>query len=586
MLHEMINTPGPGCSVNRLCIDAFKMSSNPLPRSNKSQKSSALVRQEAGDPEMHEKLSVTSSGSNYDGDRESGVMKKPRVISQRKSQLPQRSSARQSTMMRSEPLADANVSNMTKETPREPGTESNYVNFDGSFRHQTVADKPVQRYTKSMLPPMKPAGRSVSVKTQDSNRTPSSVVIQRSASTRADSGVLRPGISRSSSQARPSVTGMAKPAKKISVYQANHENALPAPEAPQIGLAIGQSSKSRTDQIHSHTRYSSELKPVFTADTVSAHTRSRTQELPKLSLSDPSLLPTTKTTSRKTSRSFQLQQRVPSSTSHQHFSPKKILKVPTTLFLPATNKHSATHELSNGDIQIQAELIQLHLLLRSAAEVQHLWERSAKLCLQSHFKLVREKHVELGRRIKSQQDSQNHSALVVWCDAMSRLELAEKLQLLSHNISDIVTLSESGGKFTRVLDSFEPWFSRAHRIRNSRKKPPGSVGWDPEFIESIGDEWKLEVATLEMKLASYSRELRNAVMPQVDSNLACFLLSFQKLVGNLLEELGVMQGIERDVMADEKAWIESAIPKFLPDADDSLKPMSSSSYQGIWHGKV
>lgn len=379
------------------------------------------------------------------------------------------------------------------------------------------------------------------------------------------------------------MTGIAKPAQKITVHQANHENASPASKTLPISLAAGQNSKGRTDQIYSHTRYTSELKSISTADASSYHNRSSTQKLPKLSPSDSSILPATETAPTKHFGSYQQQQRAPSSTLQQHFSQKKILKVPmTTLVVPATIKHIATHELSNGDIQLQTELIQLQLLLRSAAEVHHLWEKSVKLCLQSHFELVREGYIELERQIKSQQASKNHSALVAWCDEMSRLELAEKLQLLSHDTLDISTLLESGGRFTRVLDSFEPWFSRAHRIRNSRKKSPGSVECDLAFVESIGDDWKLEVASLEIKLASYSRELRNMVMPQADSNLACFLLSFQKLVGNLLEELEVVRSIEQDVMAEETTWIESAIPKLSPD----LRPLLSGSYQGIWHSKV
>lgn len=559
------------------------MSSNILPRRNKNQKSSSSVRQESKVLEMHEKISATSSSSNRDGDRESGIIKKPRVIS-RRSQLPQRSSTRERTMIHGS-LADADVSNTTRETLREPGIESSFGKPNGSFKHETAAEKPLSRNKTSMLPPMKPVGRSVSVQSQDSNRTLSSVGIQRSASTRA---VLRPGISRSSSQSRPSVTGIAKPAQNISFYQANHETASPAPEALQIGVALERGSKSRTDQIYSHMRNSSELKPISTADAVSRYTRSRTQPHQTLSVSDPSILSTTETVPRKTSGIYQQQpQRAAFSTLQQHSSSPKKMKVPTThLFLPATNKHGGSHDLSCGDIQIQTELIQLHLLLRSATEVQHQWERSAKLCLQSHFELVRQKHVELDLRIKSQQASKNHSALIAWCDAMSRLELAEKLQLLSHNAFETSTLSEPGGRFMRVLDSFERWFSRAHRIRKSRKIPPGSVGCGLEFIESIGDDWKLEVATLEMKLASYSRELRNVVMPRADSNLACFLLLFQNFVGNLLEELDVIRGIERDVMAEETRWIENAILKLPPDAHDSLKPLSSSSYQGVWHGKV
>lgn len=559
------------------------MSSNILPRSSKNQKSSSLVRQESQGLEMHEKLSITSTSSNRDGDRDSGIIKKPRVISQRKSQLPQRSSARECTMIHGS-LADADFSNTTRETLREPDTESNFGNSNGSFKHETVAGKPFSRNKTSLLPPMNPVGRSVSIQTQNSNRTLSSVGIQRSAYTRANSVVLRPGISRSSSQSRPSAPGIAKPAKKISVFEANHETVSSTPEALQIGLAIGRSSKSRTDQIYSHMRNSSNLKPISTSDTVSSYTRSRTQQLPTLSLSDPSKLSTTETVPRKTPESCQ--QRAPISTLQQHFSHQKMKLPATHLFLPATNKHGGTHDLSSGDIQIQTELIQLHLLFQSATEVQHSWERSAKLCLQSHFELVRKKHVELDLRIKSQKASKNHSALVAWCNSMSRLELAEKLQLLSHNALDTSTLIEPGGRFMRVLDSFERWFSRAHRIKKSRNMLLGGMGWCLEFIESIGDDWKLEVATLEMKLASYSRELRNVVMPPADSNLACFLLSFQKFVVNLLEELDVIRSIECDVMAEETTWIKTAVLKLPPDADDSMKPLSSSSYQGVWHGKV
>lgn len=563
------------------------MSSNILPRSNKNQKFASLVRQESKVLEMHEKLSVISSGSNRDGDRESGIIKKPRVISQRRSQLPQRSSTREPTIIHVS-LADADVSNTTREALREPGIDSNFGNVNGSSKHETVAEKPFSRNKTSMLPPMKPVGRSVSVQTQDSNRTLSSVGIQRSASTRDKSAVLRPGISRSSSQSRPSVTGIAKPAQNISFYQANHDTAPPAPKALQIGLALDQGSKSRTDQTYSQMRNSSELKPISTADTVSRYTRSKTQPHPTLSVSDPSILSTTESVPRKSSGSYEQQQlRAPVSTLQQRFSPAKKMKVPTThLFLPATNKHGGSHDLSSGDVQIQTELIQSYLLLRSATEVQHQWERSAKLRLESHFELVRQKHVELDLRIKSQQADKNHSALVAWCDAMSRLELANKLQLLSRNAFETSTLLEPGGRFMRVLDSFERWFSRAHRIRKTRKMAPGSVGWDLEFIENIGDDWKLEVATLEMKLASKSRELTNVVMPPADSNLACFLLLSQNLVRNLLEELDVIRCIERDVMAEETTWIESAVLKLPLDADDSLKPLSSSSYQGVWHGNV
>ena len=67
--------------------------------------------------------SATTSSSSRDGDRGSRV-KKPYVKSQQNSQLPQRSSARQSSICR-ESLADIDVSNITREALCEPGAESN-----------------------------------------------------------------------------------------------------------------------------------------------------------------------------------------------------------------------------------------------------------------------------------------------------------------------------------------------------------------------------------------------------------------------------------------------------------------------------
>lgn len=51
-----------------------------------------------------------------------------------------RRTARQSTMMCSESLADVDISSST---PHEPGTESNFGNVSGYFKQQAIADKPV-----------------------------------------------------------------------------------------------------------------------------------------------------------------------------------------------------------------------------------------------------------------------------------------------------------------------------------------------------------------------------------------------------------------------------------------------------------
>ena len=69
---------------------------------------------------------------------------------------------------------------------------------------------------------------------------------------------------------------------------------------------------------------------------------------------------------------------------------------------------------------------------------------------------------------------------------------------------------------------------------------------------------------------------------QGSSTLAHFLLSFQRAVTNLLDELGMIRGIESDLMAQE-TWEIEAMIALSAIADDSNTSSIPASYQGIWH---
>ncbi|MCJ1464404.1 hypothetical protein MMC07_003017 [Pseudocyphellaria aurata] len=278
---------------------------------------------------------------------------------------------------------------------------------------------------------------------------------------------------------------------------------------------------------------------------------------------------------RKISNSHQYEP--PFSTLQRQISQKKILQ--------STAKHSSSYELSSEDVQKQIELVHLHLLLHPAVEVQKEWETSAEKCLQARFQLLSERHIQLKGLVQSHQVSANHSALLEWCNNLPGVEVAEKLQLLSHIFQDVLALIEAGGRYTRILNTFELWFARACCIRDLRDEPRGATEKGLKFLESIGDDWKFEVAGLEMKLSSFSRELRNEGTSQGSSTLAQYLISFQRVLANLLEELGMIRGIESDLMTQEASEIKAmiALSATAYESDTSSIP---ALYQGVWHAGV
>lgn len=534
---------------------------------------------------MVEGQSVAASDQAHDRDREVEVIREKRVIPQRMSQLPQRSPVRKSSMRNHSSLEEGILSEGTKDSLCEPGSEP-LGKSKVMLKQPRATEQSGRRNTKLMLPPTK-LGRSVSTQIQDSSGPQSQIGMQRSASTRSgtQTGTQRIMSSRSNSQGKPSGTGI-KPVQKKAARQADqYFISSPTPEAPRVELALAKDHNNGNDRVYFHARYTSEFNHTLSEEAISHRTRSRSQLVVKNAASDLVTLPSTEVATRKISGFYQ--HRPPFATLRQNFPPKKSLKPPTASFaLQSTSKYAGSHELSNEAAQIQTELVQLHILLSSATDVHHLWERSAEQILRSKFELLRASHVELAGIIRSRQASANHSALMAWCGDMSKIELAEKLQLLSHSTLEISALVGSGGRYTRVLGSFDPWFAKACRIRGSRKTPLNTVGQELEFIEGIGDDWKDEVSSLEMEVASYSRELRSVSMPHENSSLARFLLLFHRLVNNLVDELDVIRGIERDLMAEETLWIEGTIDETSSYTDSSVKPSSSESYQGIWHARV
>lgn len=556
-----------------------------LPLSNDSDQSSHLMHHENGVSRDESRSSEHSHMSHEAGDRgrEAGPVRETRRVPQRRSQLPQKITARQSSMRKLSSKETDRLrvlsSESTQDSHRGPGAEL-VSGQNGLMPKHRARDSSSRGDMRTMLPPMQPL-RALSTQRHGTSGAQSKTSNPKPASNRLgsqrDASITMKSLSLSSIE--PSEMGVAKLEPRVAAVQAKQRaggNVSPAFNDRETGSVTAKSHDHGSDGKSGHVIVNKFEFNKALMEPSQRYGSSRSQQL-----SEVTTLPSLEVATRKISSTHQ--HRPPFSTLQRHFSPKKILTGSIAPVLAQTTaKHGGSHELSPENVQIQTELTQLHLLLDPAIEVQKQWEESAKSCLQSHFELLRERHLQLEELVQSHRASVNHSALIAWCDELPIVKVAEKLQLLSHNVQEISALMESGGRYNRLLYTFELWFARACRIRDSHNRSLDTTKQDLEFIESIGDDWKIEVASLEVKLSSYSRELRDVGKSQGSSTLAHFLLSFQRAVNNLLDELSMIRGIESDLMAQE-TWEIEQMMALSAIADNSNTSSIPASYQGIWH---
>ncbi|MCJ1231144.1 hypothetical protein MMC12_007820 [Toensbergia leucococca] len=277
-------------------------------------------------------------------------------------------------------------------------------------------------------------------------------------------------------------------------------------------------------------------------------------------------------------------QRPEFSTLQRHYTPRKVLKAPSTSLLAQDLVQASSAEaLCDEAIHLQTELIHLSFLHQSSDRIQRQWEQSAKRILRSRFDLGSKRHGELRALENEAQTFINIIALKDWTYDDSATEIAEKVQTLSRNIHVIYSLSDPGGKYTRIIDSFESWFVWASRIRCSRNEPVSTIGNETEFVESIGNGWKAELALLERKLISCLEELKYLDGGRESSNLACVRMQSRDLTANMLKELECMRNIESEMMLEEESWIKYTIHRLESDVIQDHLVSSFPTSTGIWH---
>lgn len=222
------------------------------------------------------------------------------------------------------------------------------------------------------------------------------------------------------------------------------------------------------------------------------------------------------------------------------------------------------------------DLAQLHLLHRSAAIVQAQWERSAQEAFQHRFDALCERHSELKEIAHQQQTLINQLALVHWSQGKSGTQTADKVQLLSRNLSDVCNLLDVEGKYTRILKIFESWFTQALDIRGQREAKAATAERSLSFIEGIGDGWKAEAMVLERELTYCLRDLKGFGTVRHTSSLGRILSLYDKMVVSLLEELDVIQWIENAIMVQETSWVESTVHKLASNVSNDIGSSAST----------
>ncbi|KAK0646583.1 hypothetical protein B0T16DRAFT_429392 [Cercophora newfieldiana] len=252
-------------------------------------------------------------------------------------------------------------------------------------------------------------------------------------------------------------------------------------------------------------------------------------------------------------------------TLQQHYSPAKSLapKPLTATFLapPSPSKLPANVALSAETARLQTELLQLHLMHRSAATVTAQWRASARAKLGSQLAVLLAQDQAVAAAEREIQEERNVKALLEWGGADGR-GLEEKVQVLDAVLSSLWAMGESGGRYARVVRGFEKWIVRVERVVQARNRVGGLDGLvesgEEVLVGEMDSVWKEEVRVLGRRLEEVRRGLKGLLDgggEESGGSLERIVRGCEVLVEGMVEELEVMLGIEREVVREEMAWV-------------------------------
>ncbi|KAI4200287.1 MAG: hypothetical protein LQ350_004035 [Teloschistes chrysophthalmus] len=264
---------------------------------------------------------------------------------------------------------------------------------------------------------------------------------------------------------------------------------------------------------------------------------------------------------------------------------KKTPKAVTTLGAPAVARSDSIDALAEEDRQLQRELLPLHVLHSTSADVHGQWRDSAKRHFHVRFSELAERHTEIADISFQTQELRNRSAVVHWCRNVQASEIDRRVQTLSKCIHEINENLDPNGKFSNVIESFEIWHTRIHKIQGSREHSIPADAAVSANVEEIGAGWQNDVDALQRRLSLLTGEFRTLGSASANSALGRLLVLLQDLVLDMLAEVDCLRSIEYEMMAQEKLWLEDQITslslKVQSEMRDKRKsPSKPRSYVG------
>ncbi|KAI4108524.1 MAG: hypothetical protein L6R37_000960 [Teloschistes peruensis] len=264
---------------------------------------------------------------------------------------------------------------------------------------------------------------------------------------------------------------------------------------------------------------------------------------------------------------------------------KQAPKIVTSLGAPAVAKSDSIDALADDDRQLQRELLRLHILHSTSADVHGQWRDSATRHFHVRFSELAERHTEIADISFQTQELRNRSAVVHWCRNVQASEIDRRVQTLSKCIHEINENLEASGKFSNIIESFETWHTRTRQIQGSRKHNIPADAAVLANVEEIGAGWQNDVDALQRRLSLLTGELRTLGSARTNSALGRLLVLLQDLVLDMLAEMDCLRSIEYEMMAQEKLWLENQITslslKVQSEMRDKRKsPSKTRSYIG------
>ncbi|KAI9817856.1 MAG: hypothetical protein M1827_000975 [Pycnora praestabilis] len=297
---------------------------------------------------------------------------------------------------------------------------------------------------------------------------------------------------------------------------------------------------------------------------------------------DPRLVQNTSGTTSVSSQELKAASRPAFSTLQRHFTPKKSLRAPSSsLIAPSPPKIISNAPMPAEFARLQIELLQLHLMHSTSAEVQAQWKQDAERKLKRRFEDTAAQYRDLTTAESRMQERLNLLALRDWNDRAAEYGLAQRMNLLGPVIQEIWTSTDHGGKLACVAKDFDRWTVTVTDIWRIRDSDTFEQAGDLKFIDSLGGTWKAEISTLSRRMTSCLRNLEELGEPLEGSSLAAMAAGFKEIAEDTLEELDVMRAIEQEVMGREREWIASKIVDIAQGVDDGSEG-PESTHQGVW----